>query len=90
VKFSGGDTALVLEYETDIPIENKEALGKEVAAIWERFRIDVEKAQVKSGVIRATHYESKGMFRSGNGFGFVYVKDADGNWKLSEDKTQKK
>ena len=29
------------------------------------------------------------MFRSGSGFGFVYVKDADGNWKLSE-KAQKK
>ena len=39
---------------------SKEALGKEVAAIWERFRNDVEKAQVKSAVIRATHYESRG------------------------------
>jgi hypothetical protein len=93
IHFSNDDPALVMEYETEIPIEDKESLRKEVDAIWERFQKDVEKAQVKSGVIRATHYESSGLFgliRKGKGFGFVFTKDADGKWRLLEDDKKKK
>src|SRR5437773_3798846 len=36
--FPNGDSALVMEYETGIPIDNMMALRKEVDWIWETFR----------------------------------------------------
>jgi len=54
-----------MNYETEIPIENKQALRKEVDEIWSIFRKDVEKAEVNAGVIRATHYEGSGLIRTG-------------------------
>jgi hypothetical protein len=90
VNFPNGDSALVLNYETDIPIEDRESLRKEVDRIWETFRNDVEKAQLKSGVIRATHYESTGLLRQGKGYGFVFTKGDDGKWRSLDDDKQKK
>jgi hypothetical protein len=84
--FPNGDSALVLNYDTDIPIEDKAALRKEVDEIWQRFPKDVEKAGVDSGVIRATHYENSGFMRKGNGYGFVFVKGSDGKWQLDDKK----
>jgi hypothetical protein len=90
MNFSNGESALVLNYETDIPIKDKDSLRKEVDTIWETFRKDVEKAQLKSGVIRATHYESTGFLRQGKGFGFVFHKGDDGKWRLLDDGQEKK
>ena len=89
LNFPNGDTALVMDYETEIPIDDMESLRKEVDAIWARFQKDVEKAGVKSGVIRATHYEGDGFFRRGKGFGFVFEKAPDGKWRLVEDDGKK-
>lgn len=76
----------MLNDETDISIEDKQALTEEVSGIWQSFQKEVEKANLKTGVIRATHYEGTGMVRKGNGYGFVYVKGVDGNWQLKNDK----
>ena len=84
--FPDGGSALVMNYETEIPIEDKERLRKEVDEIWSVFRKDVEKAEVKAGAIRATHYEGGGLIRNGKGYGFVYVKGDDGKWRLLDDK----
>jgi hypothetical protein len=88
--FTNDDPALVLNYETDIPIEDMEALRKEVGTIWETFRKDVEKARLKSGVIRATHYESTSWLRKGNGYGFAFKKGDDGTWRCLDDGQRKK
>jgi hypothetical protein len=82
MNFQQGGSALVMNYETEIPIENMEALRSEVNEIWSIFQADVEKAGAKAGVIRATHYEGVGMVRDGKGYGFVYVKGGDGKWRL--------
>ena len=81
---SHGGSALVMSYETEIPIENLEALRDEVNEIWGVFQADVEKAGANAGVIRATHYEGSGLVRNGKGYGFVYAKGADGRWHLQE------
>jgi hypothetical protein len=88
--FPNGDSALVMNYETEIPIEDKDSLRKEVDEIWSVFQKDVEKAEVKAGVIRATHYEGSGLVRNGKGYGFVYVKGDDGKWHLLGDEKEKK
>lgn len=88
INFQNGDSALVMNYETEIPIANKEELSKEVEEIWSVFQKDVEKAELKTGVIRATHYEGSGIVRNGKGYGFVYVKGEDAKWHRLEDKKE--
>ena len=86
MNFQNGETALVLNYETDIPIENLEELKKEVLEVWETFRFDVEREKTTFGIIRASHFEGSGFYREGKGYGFVFNKGKDGNWQLNDKK----
>ena len=79
-----GDSALILNYQTEIPIEDKDNLNKEVNEIWSVFQKDVEAANLATGIIRATHLEGSGFVRSGRGYGFVFVKNSDGQWHLND------
>jgi hypothetical protein len=83
--FANSDPALVLNYQTEIPIDDRVALRKEVDEIWGVFQRDVEAANLKGGVIRATHLEGSGVVRNGKGYGFVFVKRQDGTWHCLED-----
>jgi hypothetical protein len=83
--FANSDPALVLNYQTDIPIDDTVALRKEVDEIWRVFQRDVEAANLKGGVIRATHLEGTGLVKNGKGYGFVFVKREDGKWHCLED-----
>lgn len=84
--FPKSDSALVMNYLTDLSIDDKVALRKEVDEIWSVFQKDVENAQLKAGVIRATHLEGSGLVNSGKGYGFVFVKHDDGSWHCLDDK----
>ena len=87
MNFPNSDPALVLNYLTDIPIENRVELRKEIDEVWSVFRIDVEKAKLNAGVIRVTHMEGSGFVKSGKGYGYVFVKRDDG-WHCTEDYRQ--
>lgn len=87
MNFPNSDPALVLNYLTDIPIENRAELRKEIDEVWSVFRIDVEKAKLTAGVIRVTHMEGSGFVKSGKGYGYVFVKRDDG-WHCTEDDKQ--
>ena len=84
MNFPNSDPALVLNYLTDIPIENRVELRKEIDEVWSVFRVDVEKAKLNAGVIRVTHMEGSGFVKSGKGYGYVFVKRDDG-WHCTED-----
>lgn len=88
--FPNSDPALVLNYQTDISIDDKTALRKEVDEIWQVFQKDVENANLKAGVIRATHVEGTGLVKSGKGYGFVFVKRDDGKWHCLDDDKERK
>ena len=88
--FPNSEPALVMNYLTDISIDNKVALRKEVDEIWGVFQKDVENANLKAGVIRATHVEGSGFVKSGQGYGFVFVKRDDGKWHCLDDDKQTK
>src|ERR1700704_2531825 len=75
--FRNSDPALVMNYLTDISIDDKVALRKEVDEIWSVFQKDVENAKLKAGVIRATQVEGSGPVKSGKGYGFVFVRRDD-------------
>ncbi len=86
MNFQNGESALVLNYETDISIENIEELKKEAEDVWKIFRYDVEKEKTTFGIIRASHYEGSGSYRKGKGYGFIFKMREDENWFLEEDK----
>src|SRR5258707_881774 len=73
-EFPNGPSALVMNYLTDISIDDKITLRKEVDEIWGVFQVDVEKANLKAGIIRATHVEGSGFVKNGKGYGFVFEK----------------
>ena len=83
--FANSGSALVMNYLTDISIDDKVALRQEVDEIWSVFQHDVENANLKSGVIRATHIEGGGFIKNGKGYGFVFVKRDDGKWHCLDD-----
>lgn len=89
MSFPNSDVALVMDYLTDISIDDKVALRKEVDEIWDVFQKDVENAHLKAGVIRATHVEGSGFVKKGNGYGFVFVKRADERWHCLDDDKEK-
>jgi hypothetical protein len=77
--------ALVMYYETNIPIENLNEVRKEVDEIWQIFREDAEAAKVKTAAIRAVHNETEGFIKNGKGYGFVFLKRDDGTWYCTAD-----
>lgn len=86
MNFPDGDSALVLNYETEVRIEDKQSLTAEANAIWVDFQKEVEKAQVNTGILRATHNETSfGIFSTGSGYGFIFKKDANGEWALQDE-----
>jgi hypothetical protein len=78
--FPNGESALVMEYQTAIPIAQMADLRKEVDWVWEAFSVDVENAKLTNGVIRVTHPEGSGLLSQSKGYGFVFTKRADGTW----------
>jgi len=87
--FPNGDSALVMEYQTSIPIVNMAALRKEVDWIWDALRMDVENAKLKTGVIRAVHPDGGGgLVSQSKGYGFVFTKRDDGKWHCLQDEKQ--
>lgn len=83
--FPNGESALVMEYQTAIPIAQMADLRKEVDWVWEAFSVDVENAKLTNGVIRVTHPEGSGLLTQSKGYGFVFTKRADGTWHCLQD-----
>jgi hypothetical protein len=88
--FPNSGSALVLNYQTDISIDDKVRLRQEVDEIWGAFQKDVENANLKAGVIRATYVQGTGLVKSGQGYGFVFAKRDDGKWHCLDDDKEKK
>jgi len=86
--FPNGEDALILNCETDISIDDAVDLRKEVDEIWGIFRKNVESANLSNGMIRITHPEGSGSVTHSKGYGFVFVKRADGLWHCLQDKKQ--
>jgi hypothetical protein len=85
VYFSEGPTSFVMECDTEIPIEERAELRKEVDEIWDIFKGNAEAAHLTHAVIRMNHPEGTGTFTRGKGFGFGFEEQADGKWKCVND-----
>ncbi len=51
--FTKGDAALMVKYQTDLSLDDQGALHREVLAIWDVFRQDVEQAGLKGAIVSA-------------------------------------
>lgn len=81
MNFTNGPPALMLKYETSIPLSNRRELEAEVEDIWIDFRRDVERAQLSNAVISATTPSSGGFVKQMTSENFVFQKDAQGSWQ---------
>jgi hypothetical protein len=83
--FPNGETALVLNCETDIAMDDMAALRKQADEIWGIFKQDVENAHLTKGIINVVHPEGSRWLTHSKGCGFVFVKRADGEWHCLQD-----
>lgn len=77
--FPQGESALVMSYQTDIPVSDKEKLRQEVDELWKLFVKDVEAANLKAGALRPSNAD-------GHGYGFLFQKKDDGSWEALDDR----
>ena len=82
--FSEGDPALMLKYYTDIDMNDKVSLQAEAEDIWQAFKVDVEKAEMKSAILSANQMP-RGIISKTSGFNFAFKKQQDGGWLLTND-----
>ena len=70
-------SALVLNYTTQVPIDNMAELRAEADEVWSLFKKDVESANQPSAALRPAN--------GSKGYGFVYMKHPDGSWYCTQD-----
>jgi len=80
----GGPT-LVLQYQTDIKMDDQAALKKEAREIWADFKADVESANLASAILSANFAPQQASGQMDQIYNFAYVKDSSGAWKCSND-----
>jgi hypothetical protein len=77
INFAKAPPAAIFSYQTDISMDDRPALQREVDEIWPVFRPDVERAGLTGAVISANEKPVGGQNR---GYNFVFVRAADGSW----------
>jgi len=77
---NGKNKWLVLNYQTDLPMSDKSALGKEADEIWVFFKNDVEQAGMSEAAIVAHSRPTGFIIQESKTQGFSYEKLADGSW----------
>jgi len=79
--FSNDSPALMLKYQTDLNLNDKSQLQKEITEIWEMFIFNVEKANLKNAIISANEKPKGFIITTNNSTNFVFQKGPDGQWK---------
>ena len=86
INFRQGAPALILQYQTDLKVADKAALRGEADEIWPVFKMDVERANLKSAIISANEIPQGFIIKRGNSYNFVYEKDTTGVWHCLDDR----
>jgi hypothetical protein len=80
IYFSESSPALMLKYQTEIPIDDVPALVKEADEIWSVFVKDVENAQLTAGIVSANSKPAGTAITRTKTYNFVYMRKPDGKW----------
>src|SRR5258708_19171146 len=72
IHFSSGENALMLKYQTDLKVSDRDALRKEVDEIWSSFHNEADNAHVQSAIVSANDIPQGIVFKSGQAYNFAY------------------
>jgi hypothetical protein len=89
INFPQGPPALMLKYETNLKIGDKDALRNEVDEIFTVLKVDAENGQFLSAVVSANEKPTGFILKKSNSYNFVYQKRTDGQWHCLEDDKEK-
>jgi hypothetical protein len=82
VNFSQSGPALMLKYQTDLNMDDADAVHAEAERIWAEFRKDAERAQVQSAIISANSPPSGGgVITHTRTYNFVFERSAGADWR---------
>ena len=81
IYFTKDEPALMLKYQTDLSLDDKITLRKEVDEIWETFKVDVEKAHLGAAIVSANEVPQGSLIKTGKGYNFAFKKMPDGTWQ---------
>lgn len=84
--FSPNGTALMLKYETKVPLSDLAALRKEADEVWDRFVVNVEQGGFRAAIISANTPKRGFIVTTNESFNFVFEK-IDGEWRTKAAKT---
>lgn len=84
ILFTEGSPALMLNYQTDLPIGDVSALTKEADEIWLSFQDNVEDAGFSIGAISASAPQKGLIIKTSKSHNFVYKKGSNGEWSRSD------
>jgi hypothetical protein len=82
ISFTNDSPALMLKYQTELSIDDKESLRREVEEIWEQFKADVEKQGLTQAIIRANEPASGSLIKRNRTFNYIFKKTASGKWEM--------
>jgi len=85
ISLHGGGEGMLLLYETQRPIEDHDALEKEIAEIWREFKWMPEGSHMGVVLMRATTKKQQGWEVVGDDFQMIYRRTRDGGWQSERD-----
>src|ERR1700682_6012915 len=81
VQYAKGSPALMLKYQTDLPMTDETALEREAKEIWPNFMIDVEHEKLPNAILSATSHPTGVFAPHSTSYNFVLQKGANGLWQ---------
>jgi hypothetical protein len=85
---SEGPPALMLQYQTSLPIDDVPSLEREADEVWSVFRPDVEKAGLVRAIVGPTTEPKGFLVTTSTSYNFVYARGADGAWSRRPNKVR--
>jgi hypothetical protein len=80
--FESGAPGLELAYETQLALDDRGALYREVEAIWDEFRLTEPAVERSTVVIKATTPEASGWSRERTAIAYMLRLSPDGTWQF--------
>ncbi len=74
------ETALLLNYQTDLDLADGRALESEVEAIWGYLRPEVENRGLQTATIHASQWGKPSWERRGRAVQYLIERSAEGHW----------
>ena len=80
---AGSDWALVVNYESSIPLDRADALRREVDEVWSVFENKVDRAGVKYAIVSPNVPASSGVVAARRSISYLFTRGASGQWSAS-------